>query len=587
MRESSNVPEDVKQRISHLLIFIVICFVILIINLWYLQMIKGDELSQKARENCIRSLVEDAPRGRIYDCKGKLLVANRPTVVVSIIPGEVENLKELSKKLSAIIDISPEVIEKKVKKYSENPFKPVKILYDCQKRKIIEIEERKDELKGVVLEIKPVRNYLFQDLAANTLGYVGEINKEELQRWNNPQFQGGDIIGKAGLEKYYDNILRGEKGGKEVEIDAMGREIALLLHRKPIPGKDIVLTIDKDLQLFGENLLDGKKGSIIVSNPYTGEILALVNKPSFNPNLFANGISTSDWQKLSSNLNYPLTNRSTQGIYSPGSIFKVIVAVAALEEGIADKKRKVYCSGTFKLGNQIFRCWKKSGHGSLDIIGGIAQSCNIYFYTMGKELGIHRLDKYMTKFGLGEKVGIDLPVEASGTIPSPEWKQKNFNEVWFPGDTINLSIGQGYLLLTPIQIHSIICAIATNGKIYKLHLAKEIISPNGKKIKEIKPKIYRDVDISDNTFKIVKEGLRATIVDGTGWRANIKGLEVAGKTGTAQNPQGESHAWFMGFAPYKDPKICVTVFVENGGEGGEVAAPLARAMLEKYFNIEK
>jgi len=586
MRESSTIPEEVKQRLNWLLIFMVICFLILVIGLWYLQMIKGEEFKERAVENCIRALVEDAPRGRIYDRQEKLLVTNRPAVVVSVIPAEVDDLEKLSERLSRIIGISPEEISQTVKNHRENPFKPVKILDDCKTNKIVEIEERKDELKGVVLEVKPRRDYLYHDFAAHSLGYVGEIDKEELQQFGNPKFQGGDIIGKAGLEKYYDDILRGEKGGKEVEVDALGQEIATLLYQKPVPGKDLVLTIDRDLQLYGENLLFDKKGSIMVSDPNSGEILALVNRPSFSPNLFANGISSSDWQRLSSDTDYPLTNRSVQGLYSPGSIFKVVTAVAALEEGVTDRKRKIYCSGTFELADRVFTCWEETGHGSLSIIDGIANSCNIYFYTLGKDLGIERFNKYMQKFGLGEKTGIDLPAEAVGTIPSAQWKEREVKEIWFPGDTINLSIGQGYLLLTPLQVHAIICAIAAEGEIYKLHLAKKIISADGNTVEEIKPEIYKKVNFSSDTFKIIKEGLRQTILKGTGWRANIQELAVAGKTGTAQNPQGETHAWFIGFAPYEDPEICITVFLENGGEGGEAAAPIARAMLEKYFNIQ-
>ncbi len=587
MRESSTVPEDVKQRLNWLLIFIVICFSVLVISLWYLQMIKGEEFKERAVENCIRSLVEDAPRGRIYDRQEKLLVTNRPVVVVSIIPAEVDDLEKLSERLSKVIGISPEKISQTIKNYRENPFKPVKILDDCSTNKIIEIEERKDELKGVVLEVKPRRDYLYHDFAAHSLGYVGEIDKEELQQFGNPKFQGGDIIGKAGLEKYYDDILRGEKGGKEVEVDALGQEIATLLHQKPVPGKDLVLTIDRDLQLYGENLLFGKKGSIVVSDPNSGEILALVNRPSFSPNIFANGISSSDWQRLSSDADYPLTNRSVQGVYSPGSIFKVVTAIAALEEGVTDRKRKIYCSGTFELAGQVFTCWKETGHGGLSIVDGIAHSCNIYFYTLGKDLGIERYNKYMQKFGLGEKTSIDLPAEAIGTIPSVQWKRREVKEIWFPGDTINLSIGQGYLLLTPLQVHNLITTIAAEGEVFKLHLVKKIISVDGETVEEIKPEIYKKVDFSSDTFKIIKEGLRQTILKGTGWRANIKELAVAGKTGTAQNPQGETHAWFIGFAPYEDPEICITVFLENGGEGGEAAAPIARAMLEKYFSIQK
>ncbi|MBE3091062.1 MAG: penicillin-binding protein 2 [Candidatus Atribacteria bacterium] len=586
MRESSTVPEDVKQRLNRLLIFMVICFLILVISLWYLQMIKGEEFKERAVGNCIRTLVEDAPRGRIYDRQEELLVTNRPAVVVSIIPAEVDDLEKLSERLSKIIGISPEEISQIVKNYRENPFKPVKILDDCSTNKTVEIEERKDELKGVVLEVKPRRDYLYHDFAAHSLGYVGEIDKEELLQFGNPKYQGGDIIGKAGLEKYYDDILRGEKGGKEVEVDALGQEIATLLYQKPVPGKDLVLTIDRDLQLCGENLLFDKKGSIVVSDPNSGEILALVNRPSFNPNLFANGISSSDWQKLSFDTDYPLTNRSVQGLYSPGSIFKVVTAAAALEEGVTDIKRKIYCSGTFELAGRVFNCSKETGHGSLSIVDAITHSCNIYFYTLGKDLGIERFNKYMQKYGLGEKTGIDLPEEAIGTIPSAQWKERKIKEIWFPGDTINLSIGQGYLLLTPLLVHSLITTIAAEGEVYKLHLVKKIISADGNTVEEIKPEIHKKVNFSSDTFKIIKEGLRQTILKGTGWRANIQELAVAGKTGTAQNPQGETHAWFIGFAPYENPEVCITVFIENGGEGGVAAAPIARAMLEKYFNIK-
>lgn len=587
MRESSTVPEDVKQRLNWLLVFIVICFSILIISLWYLQMIKGEEFKERAVENSIRALVEDAPRGRIYDRQEKLLVTNRPAVVVSIIPAEVDDLKKLSERLSKIIAISSEEISQIVKNYQENPFKPVKILDDVKTNKIVEIEERKDELKGVILEVKPRRDYLYHEFAAHSLGYVGEIDKEELQQFGNPKFQGGDIIGKAGLEKFYDDILRGEKGGKEVEVDALGQEIATLLYQKPVPGKDLVLTIDRDLQLYGENLLFGEKGSIIMSDPNSGEILALVNRPSFNPNIFANRISSSDWKRLSSDIDYPLTNRSVQGLYSPGSIFKVVTAIAALEEGVTDRKRKIYCSGSFKLADWVFTCWKETGHGSLSIVDAIAQSCNVHFYTLGNELGIEGFNKYMQKFGLGEKTGIDLPTEAIGIIPSAQWKKREIKEIWFPGDTINLSIGQGYLLLTPLQVHNLITTIAAEGEVYKLHLVKKIISADGNTVEEIKPEIYRRVNFSPDTSKIIKEGLRQTILKGTGWRANIKEVAVAGKTGTAQNPHGETHAWFIGFAPYEDPEISITVFLENGGEGGEAAAPIARAMFEKYFSIQK
>jgi len=587
MRESSSVPEEIKFRLHYLWIFIIISFTMLVVVLWYFQLVKGEELAQKAVENCIRTLVEDAPRGEIYDRNNKLLVTNRPAVVVSVIPGEVEDLEGLSERLGEILAISPREIKDKIKEYYVNPFKTVKIFDDCNINEVIEIEERQDELKGVVLEIQPRRKYLYQDLAAHSLGYVGEINREELERVNASEFQGGDIIGKAGLEKYYDNILRGEKGGKEVEVDALGREITTLLYRKPIPGKDIVLTIDQELQQFGENLLTEKKGVIIVSDANSGEIITLVSKPSYNPNVFVGGITPEEWKRLSTDPDYPLSNRSIQGTYSPGSTFKVVTAIAALEEGITDKNREIYCSGKFKLSDQVFKCWKEGGHGKLDIIGGISHSCNIYFYTLGQDLGIEKMNKYMQKIGFGEEVAIDLPAQSLGTIPSAGWKQREFNEIWYPGDTVNLSIGQGYLLITPFQLHNVITTIATEGIIYKYHLLKEIISSDGKLEKQSQPEIYRKMEFYPNTIKLIKEGLRDTILEGTGWRVNIKELEIFGKTGTAQNPQGETHAWFMGYVQNDDSPLCITVFIENGGDGSEAAAPIAREMIEKYFNIPK
>ncbi|GAB4115884.1 MAG: penicillin-binding protein 2 [Candidatus Caldatribacteriota bacterium] len=585
MKDSYQIPQEIEQRINWLLILIIISFLFLLINLWHLQIIRGGEFQERAVKNCIRSLVEEAPRGQIYDTHGDLLVNNRPNVIVSIIPAEVDNLEDLSIRLSKLINLSSEEIIKKVNKNFENPYKAVKIFDDCPQHIIIEIEENKDKLKGVILEVYPRRNYIYQELAANCLGYVGEINKEELERSKNSSLQGGDIIGKAGLEKYYEEFLRGEKGGKEVEVDALGREVATLLWKKPVPGNDLILTIDKDLQRFGEKVLTGKNGSIILSNPQNGEILALINQPTFNPNQFANIISYEDWQRLSTDPDYPLTNRAVQNTYQPGSTFKIVTGLAALEEGISNSTRKIYCSGKFTLKDQVFSCWKKEGHGSLSFVDALAQSCNIYFYTLGMELGINRMEKYMQKLGLGEEISIDLPEVASGIRPSAQWKQRELNEIWFPGDDINLSIGQGYLLVSPLQMHSIICAVATEGLLYRLHLVKQIISAEGQLVQNFSPELSRRIDISKQTFKLVKEGLRATIVKGTGWRANSNEISIAGKTGTAQNPHGENHAWFVGFAPYEDPEICITVFLENGGEGGEAAAPIAREILEYYFRM--
>ena len=578
--------ENTRKRLNDFFILIIVCFAIIIINLWYLQIIKGQEFEQRAINNCIRSLVEEAPRGEVYDQQGKLLVTNRPAVNFSIIPAEVCDYEYLIDELSLIVPIESSNIANVMQSKRQNPFQALTLKRDLEKDKIVSIEEQKYKFKGALLTVQPERKYLYHNLAAHVLGYVNEISEKELKMSDFNQLSGGDIIGKSGLERYYDSYLRGEKGKKEVEVDALGREITTIKIQKPVAGYDIYLTLNSVLQQFVERQMDNKKGAVIVSEPFTGKILAMVSSPDYNPNIFTQQMSVTQWKEIAENKDNVLCNRNIQSVYPPGSVFKLITAVAALEEGVVNRNSKIYCPGYYQVGDMVFKCWKESGHGNQAIVEAIANSCNVFFYTVGQKLGIDKLNYYARLMGFGEETGIDLPGEQEGLVPSSDWKRKFINQSWFPGDTVNLSIGQGFLLVTPLQIHTMLCLIANEGLYFKPYHVEKIVSQSGEIVKELKPELIKKIEVSQETFRIIKEGMRRVVESGTGRLANIEVAKVAGKTGTAQNPQGENHAWFIGFAPYDKPEICVTVLVENGGDGSAAAAPVAAEIIRKYFQPE-
>lgn len=583
-QKNKKISKDIiRKRLNDFFILMIICFIIITINLWYLQIIKGQEFEQRAINNCIRSLVEEAPRGEVYDHQGKLLVTNRPAVNFSIIPAEVSDYQYLVDELSLIIPIESSNIANAIQSKRLNPFQALTIKRDLEKDKIVSIEEQKYKFKGALLTVQPERKYLYQNLAAHILGYVNEISEKELKMSDFNQLTGGDIIGKSGLERYYDSYLRGDKGKKEVEVDALGREVATIKIQKPVAGYDIYLTLNSELQQFVERQMYGKRGAVIVSEPFTGKVLAMVSYPDYNPNIFTQQMSVAQWKEISENKDNVLCNRNIQSVYPPGSVFKIITAVAALEEGVVNRNSKIYCPGYYQVGDMVFKCWKESGHGNLAIVEAIANSCNVFFCTVGQKLGIDKLSYYARLMGFGEETGIDLPGEQEGLVPSSDWKKKTINQSWFPGDTANLSIGQGFLLVTPLQIHNMLCLIANDGFYFRPYHVEKIVSQSGEIVKELKPELIKKIEVSQETFRIIKEGMKKVVESGTGHLANIEEVKVAGKTGTAQNPQGENHAWFIGFAPYDKPEICVTVLVENGGDGSAAAAPIAADIIRKYF----
>jgi len=450
-----------------------------------------------------------------------------------------------------------------------------------------------------MIQATEARDYLARDLFAHLIGYVGEIGPQELQRHGRHGYRMGDWIGKTGIEKYWEKELRGKKGGLQVEADARGRQISVMKRKEPAPGRNLVLSLDQRLQQRARQAFGDSEGVAIAANPNDGRILCYLTLPSFDPNSFVGGISREAWDSLRTHPHHPLTDRVIQGLYPPGSVFKIVPAIAALEEGLLDPRERVFCSGSYRLGNRDFRCWKKGGHGSVDLHQAIVQSCDVYFYQLGQRLGIERIQAYAKRFGLGQKTGICLEGEKAGLVPSPEWKRKRFGEPWYQGETLNVSIGQGALLVTPLQVLRLVSAVTNGGTLLTPTLVEKVESTDGRGIEQNVSQDGSSVRLSGRTAQIIQEALRDVVASakGTGTRAGLDSVAVAGKTGTSQVvrlkdrrtplhqiPRDErDHAWFVGYAPADSPEVVVVVVVEHGGQGGQAAAPIAREILEEYF----
>ena len=580
-------------------------FLILLGRLTYLQILKGDEFEKFSRENRIRLLTTPAPRGKIFDRNGNELVINRPSFDIAILPNEVENIEDLSTKLSKILSIDPDEIKNKINKsITHNLYTPIIVANDIDRNTLAIIEARKAYLKGVTVEINYLRDYPHGKLGSIIFGYLGKADKEDIK-----QFSLTDInysVGKAGIEKIYENDLRGVNGIKYRVIDALGREVKSELFNEDIKnksikgGKNIYLTIDSNIQKVAEESLGDSPGSIVVIDVNTGEILSLASTPSYDPYIFVNGIDNHDWNLLTNNIYHPMLNRATQGTYAPGSTFKIVTALAALYENVIDLDTRVKCRGYYKVGKKRFRCWKHSGHGWVDLHRALAQSCDIFFYNTAEKLGIENLYKYMKLFGFGDKTGIEIN-ETEGIAPNKKWKQDKFKKTWYIGETVVTSIGQGYLSATPLQVAIMTAAIANGGNILKPSIIKKINSNDNvdnQNDEEFKTEIIRQLPFTEEQVKIIKDALVAVVNEryGTARRARVKNALVAGKTGTSQVVSLKSksksffhrdHAWFTAYYPAEKPEIAVTVLAEHGGKGGQVAAPMAKKIISRYIELSK
>ena len=560
----------------------------------------------KSEQNRVRKISLADYRGEIKDRLGNVIVNVRPSFSLYVTPEDADNLSESLEFLSGLIEINKDKLRSDIRRSPS--FKNVLIKRDISRREVAYIEENKMLLPGIRIKIEPIRNYAHKDFASHVLGYLGEVSKSELKISKFSRYELGDMVGKNGLEKIYESQLRGKKGFKEVEVDVSGRELKVLRKLSPKTGNSLVLTLDSRVQSKLETLMDevlrenSVEGSAVVMKVQSGEIIAMVSKPSFDPNSFATGISTKQWSGLVLDEKNPLQNRTIDGQYPPASTYKVVTAYAALAEKIIKPESTIFCPGHFRLGKRDYRCWKKRGHGDMNLHDALVQSCDVYFYTLGYRLGINNLAKYATKLGLGELTGIVLKGEKSGLVPSKQWKKKFKNEPWYPGETISASIGQGYNLVTPLQSARMISTIASGGILVRPYLVKRIEGYDGRLIQEFSPKVIKKIKIEPEVLRNIKEGLRGVVHEahGTGRRARLKNVIVAGKTGTAQvvamkdseeiDPEEETpyshrdHAWFVAFAPYENPEVAVSVIIEHGGHGGATAAPIAGGILKTYFS---
>ncbi len=612
-----------------------LAFLILTARLVQLQFIEGEKYMLLADHNRFRLISVNAPRGVIYDREHRILVRNVPSFNISIIPEDLPRDKEdavftrLADLISEFGATEPFTKTERIAAWKQMAeqgrnsayyqYTPIVLASDVAREVAFVVEEEHLSLPGVYMEIEPMRHYLDGPLTAHIIGYVGRIPKELAESLPEEAGYGpNDNIGLVGVERTYENELHGIKGRKHVEVDWAGREIRTMGElNQPRAGHNLILTIDLELQrIAGEALRRGmeqaesESGVVIAMNPQTGELLALVSLPSYDNNLFVGGISQDDYATLSNDPRHPLINHAISGQYPPGSIFKIITAIAGLEEEVITYNTSFFCGGTMWLPNkffpddpklaQPFYCWNRGGHGSTNVVAAIAHSCDIFFYNVGGGfvdtggLGIDRLGEYSRLFGFGAPTGVALPGESEnlGLVPNDRWKRQTYGESWVKGDTYNASIGQGYILATPLQLVNSHAALANGGTLYRPQIVYEVRDAEGKIIKPFQPEIIRRIPASPENIEIVQEGLRAAVTGGTAYGVNFPQVAVAGKTGTAEFPgpldeEGNlpTHAWFVAFAPFENPEIVVLTFVHNGGEGSQTAVPITAEILRHHFDV--
>ncbi|WP_371368582.1 Peptidoglycan D,D-transpeptidase MrdA [Sporomusa rhizae] len=594
------LAKRLNGRLEILSIIIVFIFVALVSRLGYLQMAQGQYYGRLADGNRIRLIPIMAPRGVFYDRNGVMLVSNRPGFTVSLLPISGPVPAEVINKLAGILGMNTEEIQSKLSQHSGS-FEPIRVKTDVGPDIVTKIEERRSELPGVVIEVQPLRNYINNELGAHIFGYVSEINDVELEKRKTDGYKAGDIVGKFGLENVYDKEIRGVDGGNQVEVDVSGRPVQVLGKKEPVLGHNLVLTIDYRIQKAAEAAIDeqltylqtktefikAKAAAAVVLNPKTGEVLAMVSRPTFNPNLFNGGISAKDWKMLNDNPHHPMDNKAISGEYPPGSTFKIVTGAAALELGKVTPEEKILDSGA----HWIIPKGNAGGEalGWINFREALSKSDNVYFYEMGNRLGIDNLEKYARMFGLGAFTGINLPGESDGLVANRRYKEKAYGEDWYLSETFDAEIGQGFQLATPLQMAMLISEVANGGHRYKPNVVSKITGANGEVIKTFTPEEVGQITISEPTLTLIRESLREVAQEG-GTAAAAFGdfpVAIAGKTGTAENSHGSDHGWFVGYGPYEDPRIAVAVIVEQGGFGSSSAVPIARKIMEAAFNINQ
>ncbi len=594
---------------------IIVCFIIIVARLWYLQIYKGKQFYQYSLENRLRKEVVKAPRGMVFSRNNQLLIHNIPRFDAVIVPQYLKSRKESIKRISQILNMPEKDIKKILKKNdTQAKYRPIIIKKNISRQEVAVIETENIKLPGIKVQTFISREYTDKEIGGHLLGYISEISQTQLPKYrkrDNFNYKLGDFVGQAGLEERMDLMLRGIDGYEFMEVDARGRMkrkkksaenlFSGIKNKSAKPGKNLRLTIDRDLQQVAYHSLADKVGSVVAVDVTSGEVLAMVSKPSFDPTKFSRGLTTEYWNSLINNDKNPLRDRTIQEHYSPGSTFKVITALAALEEKIVKKDQEIFCGPTFRLGRRTYHDWKASGHGKTDVYKSLKRSVDVYFYKIAIQLDIDVLARYARMFGIGKKTNISLPREIPGLMPTKEWKKKRFGVEWQLGETLSCVIGQSYILTTPLQLALAYAVVANGGTLYKPYLIKEVFSNSGEIIKKFSPEIVHKIKVLDENLKAIKVGLYKVVNEerGTAWWYRGRGIRMAGKTGTSQvksmtpkelfskckdmDYKDRHHGIFVGYAPAYDPKIAVAVVVEHGCSGSSAAAPVARDVITKYM----
>jgi penicillin-binding protein 2 len=615
--------QALRTRLNYLLLFGLFAFAFLGARFWVLQIIQYQEWNAFAEDKQIRKVRITPSRGNISDCNGKVLAYSEPGYDVTVVPADVR--EEAIALLAEILEMSPEQIKDRIKKNSSwSPFIPALVAENIDRTNVLpRIRVNWVRLPGVEIEERPVRRYNEDSiLVSHILGYLGEINQAELSDPDNQGYRMGDQIGKSGLERSLEKELRGRFGFEYKLQDARGREItpestpvdmraqreyedklnSVKAMRQPmVPGHSVVLTLDIALTRQARKRLGDQVGSVVVMDVRTGELKCLLSNPGYDPALFVNGISPQTWEELRDSPWHPLFNRALQGAYPPASVFKIVMAAGALEDRVVTPEQKYHCEGTFHFGSNEFRCWNKNGHGRIDLMEAIVVSCDVYFYKLGvQEMGIERIDRIARRFGLGQALLNGLLPEDPGLVPNPEWKKRVKNKSWYPGETILISIGQGYLKTTPLQAVLIPAVVANKGRLMQPQLIDHFEDVHGRPLNRYTPRVLAENLLHPDTVRILHQAMTEVVNSprGTAYKyARSDLVKIAGKTGTAEVGKqkyrnvpveeipykSRDHAWFVGYAPADDPQIAVAVLVEHGGGGGQTAGPIARAIIEDYF----
>jgi len=574
-------PNTEKIAISGSLI--ILGFLIILLRLLQLQILQGSEMRKASETNRLRVIGIPAPRGIIFDRNNLPLVKNAPYFCASVVPQEF-NQNSISD-LARLFEIPVTDLYDRITRKAASPFTPVRIKEGLTFSEVSYIEARRSDFPGLLIEVETSREYIYGSVGSHLIGYLGKLNPRQSKDPSFKDVPSEAFIGQWGAEKLYDKTLRGTAGQKIIEVDAVGREIRLLDETPPVKGSDLVLSIDIAVQKEAEKAFDGRAGALVALRPETGEVLGLISSPSFDPNKFAKGVSSEDWQALMEDKKLPMLNRAIQSQYPPGSTFKIMTAIAALEEGAIDTDTKFDCKGGLNYGKWRFGCWQKKGHNVVSIHRALVESCDVFFYQTGKQVGFDKVAEYAAQFGLGSETGIPLGNEKKGIIPSSRWKREIKKAQWFLGETFINSIGQGYVATTPIQLAVMMSTIANSGQVFRPTILRD--EPSA---------LVRKVNVRPETLEIVRDALKGVVNEpgGTGAAARSVMAEVAGKTGTAQvvgirkdskylAERFRDHAWFVSFAPVEKPEIALSVFVEHGGHGGSAAAPIAKKAIEAYL----